>query len=83
MLAEERAIQMMSIIQKDLPPLAFAYARKLCMEVGMCGEVYITAFACYAQCVEGLECKDDLYRASPDAVAWFKERGHARSNVDG
>jgi hypothetical protein len=74
MLAEERAAEMMHIKLKDLPPLAFEFARKLCMETGMCGEVYLTAYACYAQCVEGLECKDDLYRAPPSAIAWFRER---------
>ena len=33
----------------------------------MCGEVYLTAFAAYAQCVEGLSCDDDGYKASDDA----------------
>jgi hypothetical protein len=55
MTAEDRGMALMHVPMKDLPPLAMEFAKKLCREVGMCGEVLLTAYCVYAQCVEGLE----------------------------
>lgn len=75
MTAEERGMQMATQVpMKDLPPLALEFMRKLGREVGMCGEVMITAYTVYAQCVEKLECTDSLYQARPQDVAWFEEK---------
>jgi len=63
MTALERAQEMMTTPMGQLPIMAVLYARKLLSEVGVCGEVYLTAYAAYAQCVEGLACDDDLYKA--------------------
>lgn len=72
--AVKRGMEMLFIPQNKLPPLAYEYARHLCNKLGMCGEVYLTAFAAYAQCVEGLGCDDDGYEASDEAVEWFAQR---------
>lgn len=72
--AVDRATQMMVVPKNQLPPLALEFARKMCREVGMCGETYITAYAIYAQCVEGLPCDDALYAARDADVAWFAEQ---------
>lgn len=72
MLAEERAMEMMNVPRKDLPPLAREYASHLCGKFGGCMEVFITAYAHYAQCIERLECQDGLYRADSTAEAWFE-----------
>jgi hypothetical protein len=69
--AVERGVQLATIPMKDVPPLAIEFLRHLAKKVGMCGEVCITAFAVYAQCVEGLPCDDDLYRARPEDIEWF------------
>ena len=70
--AEERGMEMMSVPMNQLPPLATKYAKKLCGEVGMCMEVLLTAWTVYAQCVEGLTCTDELYKARPQDIEWFK-----------
>ncbi len=70
--AVERACEMMLIPIRDLPPLAYKFARKLMSEVGMCGETYLTAYAVYAQCIEKLPCDDNLYQARPCDIEWFK-----------
>jgi hypothetical protein len=67
-------MELMSVKAKDLPPLALEFRGVLCREVGMCMETCITAFACYAQAVEGLECHDDLYQIRPDHSEWFAKR---------
>lgn len=74
MTALERGIQLLKVPVKDLPPLAYEFGKKLCKEVGMCIETFLTAYTVYAQCVEGLECDDSLYKARPQDVTWFKER---------
>ncbi len=70
--AVERGVQLATIPVKDVPLLAREFLWHLAKKVGMCGEVCITAFAVYAQCVEGLPCDDDLYRARPEDVEWFR-----------
>jgi hypothetical protein len=72
--AEERGGEMMLIPMGKLPPLALEFGKKLWKEFGMCSEVLLTAWTVYAQCVEGLECCDDLYLARPGDIAWFKEK---------
>jgi len=70
--AEERGMAMMTLPMNTLPPLALAFGKKLCSEVGMCGEVLLTAWTVYAQCVEGLPCTDSLYMAREQDREWFK-----------
>jgi hypothetical protein len=72
--AEQRGRQMMEAKLKDLPPLAVEFCQHLCHESGGCMETFLTAWTVYAQCVEGLECSDDLYHARPQDIAWFRER---------
>ena len=67
----ERGVEMMSIKIKDLPPPAYAYARQLCSEMGGCMEVFLTAYCAYAEIVEKYPCKDEDYRARPDAMKFF------------
>ena len=72
--ALERGKEMMLIPMSKLPPLAVEFAEKLIKEVGMCMEVLLTAWCCYAQCVEGMSCSDDLYKARDVDRAWFKSK---------
>ena len=74
MTAEERGQQMMGIPINQLPLIAREFAKKKCMEVGMCMEVLLTAWIVYAQCVENLPCEDDLYMARPEDKEWFRTR---------
>jgi len=46
---------------KDVPVLAREYVSILAKQLGGCGEVYLTAFAHYAQAVEGLKCTEEDY----------------------
>ena len=71
--AIERRSEMMLIPMKNLPPLALEFAKKLGKEMGMCGEVLMTAWTIYAQCVEGLSCSDKLYQARPEDIEWFND----------
>lgn len=71
--AMTRAMEMMQTPMKDLPKIAVEYAQVVCNEIGACGEVFLTCWAAYAQCVEGLECYDDLYIATDQAKKWFEE----------
>ena len=60
--ALERGIELATTKGASVPLLATRYRRALCMRVGMCGEVCITAFAWYAEKEEGLPPSgDDLY----------------------
>jgi hypothetical protein len=73
--AVQRASQMMMVPMKDLPPKALAYARFMCRKYGGCGEVFMTAYAGYAQKVEGLPCSDSLYTVSE--IDWDEfEKGY-------
>ncbi len=75
--ALDRSLQLMRLPMYKLPPLALGFARFLGRRSGgICMEVLITAYAVYAQMVEGLPCKDDLYRVRDIDKAWFIERGH-------
>jgi len=78
--AEKRGMEMMLIPMGELPTLAIEFGKHLCKEFGGCGEVLITAYAVYAQCVEGLPCTDDNYRARPQDKEWFEERCQTSSD---
>jgi hypothetical protein len=67
----DRAVELMSVPAKDLPPIALAFRNQLCSELGMCMEVCLTAFAVYANLVEGLECDDAAYAPRGVDVEWF------------
>lgn len=72
--AVERAKEMMGVSFGRLPWLAVEYMKQLSREVGFCGEVCLTAWAAYAQCVEGLECTEELYKADDRDVEWFDNK---------
>jgi len=77
MTAEERGSQMfMEIPTGELPYMAVMFAKHLAKKLGGCSEVMITAYTIYAQCVEGLECTDDLYKAREEDKQWFREQGY-------
>ncbi len=83
--ALDRGLELALTPIRDLPPLAWQYARHLCSKIGGCGEVFITAYAHYAQCVEGLPCADAAYRASVLDQEWFDDRlkpDAVRENAD-
>jgi hypothetical protein len=63
--AVARGIEMLRIPMGNLPQTALVYAGCLCLRVGMCIEVLLSAYATYAQIVENLSCDDDLYLATP------------------
>ncbi len=50
----------------DVPSKAHLYVKLLAREVGYCGETCITAFAHYAQAIEGLACTEDMYILTED-----------------
>ena len=58
----------------QLPPMAYDYMRHLARQIGACGEVMLTAYAAYAELVEGCEPADAEYAANADAIAWFNGR---------
>ncbi len=63
----------MNVKGKDLPAIALAYRNHMARTHGGNTEVCVTAFAHYAQIVEGLLCDDDLYKADGLSVKWFEE----------
>jgi hypothetical protein len=71
--AVERAQELMRMPMRDLPPKAIAAAKFLAAQVGMCAETCLTAYAAYAQVVEGLPCADEAYVASSDLVAHLNQ----------
>ncbi len=64
--AIDRAMELMAVRQYALPLGALQGADALCRRSGGCMEVFITAYAYYAQLIEGLACADDLYRFHPE-----------------
>jgi len=76
--AVARAQQMMVTPQGQLPELALRLVRHLANRYGLCGEVCLTAYACYAQVVEGLPCTDGLYSVKEEErgllESWMKEK---------
>lgn len=64
MSSTQRGTEMMGVPMKDLPVPAIEYARYLCSETGMCGEVMLTAYCYYAEVMEHLAPDDEAYRAT-------------------
>lgn len=71
--AVDRGVELMRVPMRELPHPAIIFAGYLCKKLGMCGEVMLSAYATYAQVVEGLPCDDDLYFASPSVLAMWEE----------
>ena len=69
--AIKRAAEMMNIPTADLPMVAYSYSQFLCRKYGGCGEIFMTAFAHYAQKIEGLPCSDSLYQVNETDWAEF------------
>ncbi len=69
----ERAMELMQIPCSKLPQLAKDFAKHLVSTYGLCMEVMITAFAAYAQCIEGCRCDDSNYDGKHHQQ-WFDER---------
>jgi hypothetical protein len=69
--AFDRAQELMLTKAGELPFLALALRQKMGRKLGGCGEVYLTAFAYYAQVIEGLECDDDMYQVGPADREWL------------
>ncbi len=81
MTALNRASELMSTKMNELPPLAREFAQHLCNKVGGCMEVFLTAFAIYAQICEDLPCDDPAYQPSAEDRAWFACPLHVESQV--
>lgn len=73
MTAEDRAEVLMNTTRNQLPALADKYLLYFSKQVGGCGEVYFTAFAAYAQAVEGLKPASKSYEITKEAKEWFKK----------
>jgi hypothetical protein len=69
----KRAQELMAIPIGKLPGLAVLYMGQLTRRYGACGDVIFTAFAHYAQCVEGLVCEDEAYVKDSFAEEFFSE----------
>lgn len=67
-----RAWELMNIVGSELPPIALMYRDNLASRSGVCMEVFMTAFACYAQVIEGAKCSDTAYVPSPHEVEIIK-----------
>ena len=68
----DKAVKMMGAPMTELPKPAVAYARYLCDKYGMCGEVFLTAWAHYLQAVEGLDEDDSLYQIDDVGAEFFR-----------
>jgi hypothetical protein len=72
--ARDRGTEMLKIPMNELPPLAVSYAKFLCRKYGMCGEIMLTAWCHYAECVEGCKPSNDVaYQADDQAFNFFWE----------
>jgi len=71
--AHRRAMQMMNMPSKALPKRARDYADYLGRIYGLCGEVILSAFCHYAQAVEGLPCKNEMYKIDAQGVQFFNK----------
>ena len=71
--AEKRGIEMMTISLDQQPQLAVKFMEHLSNEVGLCAETLLTALIVYAQCVENLECTNELYIPIDKHIQWFKD----------
>lgn len=64
--AVARAMELMQVPIRDLPPLAQAMGQRLSSRFGMCMETLITAYAFYAQAIEGYATDDQAYQCPHD-----------------
>ena len=71
--AVTRGREMLLVPTGLLPKLALDFLKKLGSEPGVYLEICLTAFAVYAQCVEGLPCDDERYKARPQDIEWFRQ----------
>ena len=74
--AIKRAVEMMKLPTSEIPTSAMLYTAYLCRKYGMCGEMFMTAYAVYAQIVEGLsmgEEDDVLYGVTEPIRAEWEE----------
>ena len=69
-----RAQKMLVTPMGKLPKNAVSYAKHLCDEYGACGngELILTAYAHYAQEMEGMTTNDVKYKSNPEAREFFK-----------
>lgn len=71
--AQDRGMDMMGVIGRDLPPAAVAYLKDLARRVGMCMEVCLTAYCTYAHLTEGLPLgDDDLYHPPASEIERYR-----------
>lgn len=63
--------RMMQTPMNQLPPLAMDYLKDLAGRIGICGEVYVTAYAAYCQAVLKMPCSDPLYVIPPSEQVWW------------
>lgn len=68
-----RANELFNAPVNGIPPMAMAYLHELSKRLGVCAEAYITAYAAYAQEIEGLTCNERDYISDAEAKAWFAE----------
>lgn len=47
------------------------YLTKKVLKCGLCSEIFMTAFAHYAQYIESLPCGDSLYVINNEGKSWF------------
>lgn len=73
MTAEQRATELLHTPGNQVPPLALGFYQFLASKYGACTECAVTAFAAYAQIVEGLPCTHQPYLVDALATAWFRE----------
>jgi hypothetical protein len=71
--AEERGSELFSKKMCEIPELALEYVKFLSSEYGFCGEVMLTGLCHYAQAVEHLKSKNDLYTIDYKGKKWFEE----------
>ena len=71
-MAEDRAQELFEGKGKDVPKLAMEYIKYLSQKYGGCSEIFLTGAAHYAQAIEGLKAKDDLYKINDEGREWFK-----------
>ena len=72
--AEERGMYLFTEVSfLSLPSLAKEYIDFLSKKYGFCGELLFMGLCHYAQAVEGLDSKDDLYTIDKQGKKWFKD----------
>lgn len=78
----ERAWQLMKSPRAEWPPVAAAYLRFVTQKVGACAEVYLTAFAQYAEAMEHCAPTPGYALANDDDARTFFAGVRARDEAD-